>query len=143
MNIGKFISIIHRTRQLYIKKRIKEMELKISISDYPIILALNSRGVLGVTEIAKDYALTKAQVSKSIIFLEKMKYVVIMREIKSLNRVNVEITDEGKKIAEKLRLIQREWQEKNILNVEKNRFGVFCNVLEEIFNNINKGSDLK
>lgn len=115
MNIGKFISIIHRKRQQYIKEELKKLNLDIGISDYPIILVLNARGKLGTTEIAKTYVMTKAQVSQSVRKLEQLGYIIQNRDEKCRSKVYIEITSKGKEIANKLRTIQKNWQEKEAI----------------------------
>ncbi|MGL5583116.1 MAG: MarR family winged helix-turn-helix transcriptional regulator [Cetobacterium sp.] len=132
MNIGKIISIIHRKRQHFIKKQIKNLNLDIAISDYPIVLIVNAKGKMGTTEIAHDYAMTKAQVSQSTKKLEELGYITQSRNEKYRNRVDIDITPKGKILAEKLRDIQKEWQESNVKNLDSEAISNLYQVLESI-----------
>lgn len=132
MNIGKIISIIHRKRQQFIKKQIKDLNLDIAISDYPIVLIVNAKGKTGTTEIAHDYAMTKAQVSQSTKKLEELGYITQSRNENLRNRVDIDITPKGKNLAEKLRAIQKEWQENNVKNLDTETISNLYQVLESI-----------
>lgn len=132
MNIGKMISIIHRKRQHFIKEEIKKLNLDIAISDYPIVLIVNAKGKMGTTEIADNYAMTKAQVSQSTKKLEELGYITQSRNEKYRNRVDIDITPKGKILAEKLRAIQKDWQESNVKNLDPESVSKLYQLLETI-----------
>lgn len=136
MKINKFISIIHRNKQKYIKERLKELDIEIGISDYPVLLIVNSKKAQGPTEIAKAFDLTKSQVSQGIRKLEKLGYVTQQRDPGNRSKVVVDITPEGKELAKILKKIAREWHELACEGFEEEELKTFHRTLLKITNNV-------
>lgn len=135
MNIGKLISIIHRKKQQYIKDKMKELDLDVGISDYQIILFLNSKGKQGTTKIANTFAITKSQVSQSVRKLEKLGYIVQERDPEHRNKVIINITSEGLEVAKILKKILKSWHEIAREDISKEEMkGLYDSLLKVAFN---------
>ena len=76
--------------------------------------------------------MTKAQVSQSTKKLEELGYITQSRNENLRNRVDIDITPKGKILAEKLRAIQKEWQENNVKNLDTETISNLYQVLESI-----------
>jgi len=106
--LGAFISIIHRTRMIYINDKIKELGL--TAGQYPFFMELSHNEGITQDDIANLFHIDKGTVARALRKLEDNKF--IYREIDPENRRRylIYLTEKGKDTIPQVKSIDKEWE---------------------------------
>jgi DNA-binding MarR family transcriptional regulator len=108
ITLGLLVSLIHRTRMMYLNDRIKNMD--ISAGQFPYIIVLSHEEGITQDELAAHFHIDKGTVARALRKLEDNEY--LFRKVDSLNRRRylIYLTEKGKNAVPKITDIDHEWE---------------------------------
>jgi DNA-binding MarR family transcriptional regulator len=106
--LGLLVSMIHRTRMMYLNDRMKNMD--ISAGQFPFIIVLSHEEGITQDELAAHFHIDKGTVARALRKLEDNKY--LFRKVDSLNRRRylIYLTEKGWNAVPKITDIDHEWE---------------------------------
>lgn len=131
-SIGNLLAILYRYGNIYLDKRLSP--LGIGPAQAKILLMLYKNESLTQVELSQILRLDKANVTRSIKKLEKINYIMRIRDKRDSRLYHIVLTDEGKKIKPQICSIFLEWTDillKDFSNEEK---GLLFNFLKKMIN---------
>lgn len=106
--LGLLISMIHRTRMMFLNGKMSNMD--ITAGQFPFIIVLSHEEGITQDELAAHFHIDKGTVARALRKLEDKEY--IFRKIDSLNRRKylIYLTDKGRKAVPTIINIDKEWE---------------------------------
>ncbi len=106
--LGLIVSMIHRTRMMYLNDKVKDMD--ITPGQFPFIMVLSNEEGITQEELAAHFHIDKGTVARALRKLEDKNY--LFREVDSENRRRylIYLTEKGKRTVPKITNIEQEWE---------------------------------
>ncbi len=108
ISLGLLVSMIHRTRMIYINDKMENMD--ITAGQFPFISVLSEEEGISQEELADHFHIDKGTVARALRKLEDNEY--LFRKVDSLNRRRylIYLTEKGRKAVPILINIEKEWE---------------------------------
>jgi MarR family transcriptional regulator, temperature-dependent positive regulator of motility len=108
ISLGLLVSMIHRTRMIYINDKMENMD--ITAGQFPFISVLSEEEGISQEELADHFHIDKGTVARALRKLEDNEY--LFRKVDSLNRRRylIYLTEKGRKAVPTLINIEKEWE---------------------------------
>jgi MarR family transcriptional regulator, temperature-dependent positive regulator of motility len=107
--LGLLVSMIHRTRMMYLNDRMKNLD--ITAGQFPFIVVLSHEEGITQDELAAHFHIDKGTVARALRKLEDKKY--LFRKVDDLNRRRylIYLTEKGRKAVPQIINIDKEWED--------------------------------
>ena len=138
ISLGLLVSMIHRTRMIFLNDKIGNMD--ITAGQFPFIIVLSNEEGISQEELAAYFHIDKGTVARALRKLEDKEY--LFRKVDSLNRRRylIYLTEKGRKAVPTVINIEKEWENsmcskfskedyKNLFDILK---GLAVNSLENV-----------
>jgi MarR family transcriptional regulator, temperature-dependent positive regulator of motility len=108
ISLGLLVSMIHRTRMIYINDKMENMD--ITAGQFPFISVLSEEEGISQEELADHFHIDKGTVARALRKLEDNEY--LFRKVDTLNRRRylIYLTEKGRKAVPTLVNIEKEWE---------------------------------
>ncbi len=106
--LGLIVSMIHRTRMMYLNDRVGDMD--ITPGQFPFIMVLSNEEGITQEELAAHFHIDKGTVARALRKLEDKNYLFRKVDSKNRRRYFIYLTDKGKKTVPKITNIEQEWE---------------------------------
>jgi len=128
IQLGLFISIIHRTRIVHLNKEMKDLEL--TAGQVPFLMYLSHKEGITQEDLAIHLHVDKGTVARALKKLEDNGF--LYREINPQNRRSylLFLTEKGRKIVPKIYNIDKEWEDYVCSNFPNDECNHLFNVLK-------------
>jgi DNA-binding MarR family transcriptional regulator len=128
--LGLLMSMIHRTRMMYLNDRMKNMD--ISAGQFPFIIVLSHEEGITQDELAAHFHIDKGTVARALRKLEDKEY--LFRKVDSLNRRRylIYLTEKGRNAVPKIINIDQEWENLMCSKFSENEHNNLLNNLRKL-----------
>ncbi|WP_048191381.1 MarR family winged helix-turn-helix transcriptional regulator [Methanobacterium sp. SMA-27] len=106
--LGLIVSMIHRTRMMYLNDRVGDMD--ITPGQFPFIMVLSNEEGITQEELAAHFHIDKGTVARALRKLEDKNYLFRKVDSKNRRRYFIYLTDKGKRTVPKITNIEQEWE---------------------------------
>ncbi len=108
ISLGLLVSMIHRTRMIFLNDKIGNMD--ITAGQFPFIIVLSNEEGISQEELAAYFHIDKGTVARALRKLEDKEY--LFRKVDSLNRRRylIYLTEKGRKAVPTVINIEKEWE---------------------------------
>ena len=138
--LGLLVSMIHRTRMMYLNDRMKNLD--ITAGQFPFIVVLSHEEGITQDELAAHFHIDKGTVARALRKLEDKKY--LFRKVDALNRRRylIYLTEKGRKAVPKIISIDKEWEDSMCSEFSEeeyqNLFGILKVLASNSLENVDK-----
>lgn len=128
--LGVFISIIHRTRIIYLNNELKDLEL--TAGQVPFLIQLSYKQGTAQEDLAFHLHVDKGTVARALKKLEDNKFVY--RKINPQNRRQyiLFLTEKGKQIVPKIQHMNKEWEKSVCLDLTDSEYEKLVTTLQAL-----------
>ncbi len=120
-----FISIIHREHAKYINDNVKDDELSFGL--HPLLVKISRNEGINQEQLAKDFHLNESTIARNLKKLEDKGFI---ERIPDKRKKIIKITQKGRKTAEKVLDLDKQWDEQ--LNLTDDEYKTFKKILRKI-----------
>ena len=106
--LGLIVSMIHRTRMMYLNDRVGDMDM--TPGQFPFIMVLSNEEGITQEELAAHFHIDKGTVARALRKLEDKNYLFRKVDSKNRRRYFIYLTDKGKRTVPKITNIEQEWE---------------------------------
>lgn len=107
--LGMLLSMIHRSRVIYLNKRMKDFDL--TAGQYPFIIVLSDEDGVTQEELAGHFHIDKGTVARAVKKLEEKEYVYRKVDNKNRRKYHVYLTDKGREAVPQITNIYKDWED--------------------------------
>jgi len=131
--LGLLVSMIHRTRMMYLNDKMKDMD--ITAGQFPFIVVLSHEEGITQEELAAHFHIDKGTVARALRKLEDKEY--LFRKVDSLNRRRylIYLTEKGRRTVPKIISIDKEWENSMCTKFSKEEYQNLFNILKVLAGN--------
>ncbi len=131
--LGLLVSMIHRTRMMYLNDKMKDMD--ITAGQFPFIVVLSHEEGITQEELAAHFHIDKGTVARALRKLEDKEY--LFRKVDTLNRRRylIYLTEKGRRAVPKIISIDKEWENSMCTNFSKEEYQNLFNILKVLAGN--------
>ena len=131
--LGLLVSMIHRTRMMYLNDKMKDMD--ITAGQFPFIVVLSHEEGITQEELAAHFHIDKGTVARALRKLEDKEY--LFRKVDSLNRRRylIYLTEKGRRAVPKIISIDKEWENSMCTKFSKEEYQNLFNILKVLAGN--------
>ena len=131
--LGLLVSMIHRTRMMYLNDKMKDMD--ITAGQFPFIVVLSHEEGITQEELAAHFHIDKGTVARALRKLEDKEY--LFRKVDSLNRRRylIYLTEKGRRAVPKITSIDKEWENSMCTKFSKEEYQNLFNILKVLAGN--------
>jgi MarR family transcriptional regulator, temperature-dependent positive regulator of motility len=141
--LGLLVSMIHRTRMMYLNDRMNDLD--ISAGQFPFILILSEEEGITQEEMAAHFHIDKGTVARALRKLEDNEY--LFRKIDSENRRRylIYLTEKGRKSVPQIINIDNEWEDNLCSKLSEGEYEKLFDILKILavnsLENVNKNGE--
>jgi DNA-binding MarR family transcriptional regulator len=106
--LGFIVSMIHRTRMMYLNDNMREMD--ITPGQFPFIMVLSNEEGITQEELAAHFHIDKGTVARALRKLEDKNYLFRKVDSKNRRRYLIYLTEKGKRTVPQITNIEQEWE---------------------------------
>ena len=131
--LGLLVSMIHRTRMMYLNDRMKNLD--ITAGQFPFIVVLSHEEGITQDELAAHFHIDKGTVARALRKLEDKKY--LFRKVDALNRRRylIYLTEKGKEAVPKIISIDKEWEDSMCSEFSEEKYQNIFSILKVLASN--------
>ena len=131
--LGLLVSMIHRTRMMYLNDKMKDMD--ITAGQFPFIVVLSHEEGITQEELAAHFHIDKGTVARALRKLEDKEY--LFRKVDSLNRRRylIYLTEKGRRAVPKITSIDKEWENSMCTKFSNQEYQNLFNILKVLAGN--------
>jgi MarR family transcriptional regulator, temperature-dependent positive regulator of motility len=131
--LGLLVSMIHRTRMMYLNDKMKDMD--ITAGQFPFIVVLSHEEGITQEELAAHFHIDKGTVARALRKLEDKEY--LFRKVDTLNRRRylIYLTEKGRRAVPKIISIDKEWENSMCTNFSKEEYQNLFNIFKVLAGN--------
>ena len=131
--LGLLVSMIHRTRMMYLNDKMKDMD--ITAGQFPFIVVLSHEEGITQEELAAHFHIDKGTVARALRKLEDKEY--LFRKVDSLNRRRylIYLTEKGRRTVPKIISIDKEWENSMCTKFSNQEYQNLFNILKVLAGN--------
>lgn len=131
--LGLLVSMIHRTRMMYLNDKMKDMD--ITAGQFPFIVVLSHEEGITQEELAAHFHIDKGTVARALRKLEDKEY--LFRKVDTLNRRRylIYLTEKGRRAVPKIISIDKEWENSMCTKFSKEEYQNLFNILKVLAGN--------
>ncbi|KZX16256.1 MarR family winged helix-turn-helix transcriptional regulator [Methanobrevibacter curvatus] len=133
MPISEIIDIINKTHKLFVAHKVKE--LKINLFDVPLITELKKKDKVNLDEIVNENNFSIEESISKIKYLENENLVEMKMSSENNQVLTVSLTEKGKKTADKINSIEKEWEEFLFEGVKSSQKDEFSGIAKDLVKN--------
>ncbi|MGB7968602.1 MAG: MarR family transcriptional regulator [Methanobacterium sp.] len=141
ISLGLLVSMIHRTRMIFLNDKIGNMD--ITAGQFPFIIVLSNEEGISQEELAAYFHIDKGTVARALRKLEDKEY--LFRKVDSLNRRRylIYLTEKGRKAVPTVINIEKEWENSMCSKFSKEDYNNLFDILKGLavnsLENVDKG----
>ena len=106
--LGLIVSIIHRTRMMYLNDNVRDMD--ITPGQFPFIMVLSTEEGITQEELAAHFHIDKGTVARALRKLEDKDYLFRKVDSENRRRYLIYLTEKGKSTVPQITNIEQEWE---------------------------------
>ena len=106
--LGLLVSMIHRTRMVYLNDKMKSMD--ITAGQFPFIMVLSHEEGITQEDLAAHLHIDKGTVARALRKLEDKKYIFRDIDKKNRRRYLIYLTEKGRSVVPHIINIDNEWE---------------------------------
>jgi len=106
--LGLLVSMIHRTRMMYLNDRMKNLD--ITAGQFPFILVLSHEEGITQEDLAAHLHIDKGTVARALRKLEDNEYLFRKVDTKNRRRYLIYLTEKGRSAVPQINNIDKEWE---------------------------------
>jgi len=106
--LGLLVSMIHRTRMMYLNDRMKNLD--ITAGQFPFILVLSHEEGITQEDLAAHLHIDKGTVARALRKLEDNEYLFRKVDTKNRWRYLIYLTEKGRSAVPQINNIDKEWE---------------------------------
>lgn len=137
-SLGYIIAKTNWLMKTYFNQKLKGNDLDITPEQWAVLYSINKNPGISQTEIAKISLKDKTNVTRILDLLEKKKYIIRNSKENDRRIYNINITNKGKIVLEKLFIIADEVNNDYISKLQRNQITDLSKILNNICENIEK-----
>ncbi|MGB9201175.1 MarR family winged helix-turn-helix transcriptional regulator [Methanobacterium sp.] len=128
ISLGLLVSMIHRTRMIFLNDKIGNMD--ITAGQFPFIIVLSNEEGISQEELAAYFHIDKGTVARALRKLEDKEY--LFRKVDSLNRRRylIYLTEKGRKAVPTVINIEKEWENSMCSKFSKEDYNNLFDILK-------------
>ena len=107
--LGLLVSMIHRTRMMYLNDRMRDLDL--TAGQFPFLMVLSHKEGITQDEIAAHFHIDKGTVARGLKKLEENQYLFRKVDTKNRRRYLIYLTDKGRNTIPHIINIDNEWED--------------------------------
>lgn len=124
--LGILLSMIHRSRMIYLNERMKHIGL--TAGQCPFIMVLSEEEGITQEELAAHFHIDKGTVARAVKKLEEKHYLFRQVDLKNRRRYQIYLTNKGKGVVPQIIKIDKDWEDSVCCKYSKEEY----NQLEDI-----------
>jgi len=106
--LGLLVSMIHRTRMMYLNDKMKDMD--ITAGQFPFIMVLSHEEGITQEDLAAHFHIDKGTVARALRKLEDKKFIFREIDKKNRRRYLIYLTEKGRSAVPSIINIDMEWE---------------------------------
>lgn len=126
--LGMLLSMIHRSRMIYLNDRMKHIGL--TAGQCPFIMFLSEEEGITQEELAAHFHIDKGTVARAVKKLEEKNYLFRQVDMNNRRRYQIYLTNKGKRAVPQIINIDKEWEDSVCCKYSQEEYGQLENILK-------------
>jgi DNA-binding MarR family transcriptional regulator len=126
--LGLLVSMIHRTRMMYLNNRMRDMDL--TAGQFPFIMVLSNEDGITQEELAAHFHIDKGTVARALRKLEDKQYLFRKIDTENRRRYRIYLTEKGRTTVPQIKNIDMEWEESMCSRFSEDEYSTLFDILK-------------